>query len=78
MFYRVNVDDAHHVDTSVTDHYYIPRYIEAPTAVETIVGYQTMLVAACEDGVVVLEGVLRVRWEVGKPIPLKAKREPFS
>ena len=58
MFYRVNVRDAHEIGTGMAHDNHVSRHVEAPSAVETVVGCQAMGARAGEDGIVVSKGVL--------------------
>ena len=70
--------DTHHVCACVTNNDNVSRDVKAPTMIEAIIGCETVWTVASEDRIVVVERVLRVQWEVGKAISLKAEWKPFA
>ena len=60
VFHRVDVGDTHHVSACVTNDYHVSRDVEAPLTVKAVIWCQTLWTVANENGIMVLERVLRV------------------
>ena len=78
IFDCVNVGDPHQIGAGVSNYYDVPRNIQPPTWVKTVVWSQTVRISTREDRVVVHQRMLRIQREVGKSVPLEPEREPFS